>query len=103
MRLGYSVHKWSRFEILLHISSCGPRLKLVVRTTRPRRPSGSGGQSEYGANADTRTVGVTVHDLQFGGIVEGITLGTARSHLTKIFDKTGAARQAELVRLLLQK
>ena len=33
----------------------------------------------------------------------GITVGTARSHLSKIFDKTGVARQAELVRLLLQK
>ena len=33
----------------------------------------------------------------------GITLGTARSHLSKIFDKTGVTRQAELVRLLLQK
>jgi DNA-binding CsgD family transcriptional regulator len=33
----------------------------------------------------------------------GITVGTARSHLSKIFDKTGARHQAELVRLLLQK
>jgi DNA-binding CsgD family transcriptional regulator len=33
----------------------------------------------------------------------GITVGTARSHLSKIFDKTGVTRQAELVRLLLQK
>jgi DNA-binding CsgD family transcriptional regulator len=33
----------------------------------------------------------------------GITVGTARSHLSKIFDKTGVTRQAELVRLILQK
>ncbi|MGW1422207.1 helix-turn-helix transcriptional regulator [Bradyrhizobium manausense] len=33
----------------------------------------------------------------------GITDGTARSHLSKIFDKTGVTRQAELVRLMLQK
>ena len=33
----------------------------------------------------------------------GITDGTARSHLSKIFDKTGVRRQAELVRLLLQR
>jgi DNA-binding CsgD family transcriptional regulator len=33
----------------------------------------------------------------------GITVGTARSHLSKIFDKTGILRQAELVRLILQK
>jgi DNA-binding CsgD family transcriptional regulator/GAF domain-containing protein len=33
----------------------------------------------------------------------GITVGTARSHLSKIFDKTGVTRQAELVRLLLKK
>jgi DNA-binding CsgD family transcriptional regulator len=31
----------------------------------------------------------------------GITVGTARSHLTRIFDKTGVRHQAELVRLLL--
>ena len=33
----------------------------------------------------------------------GITVGTARSHLSKIFEKTGVTRQAELVRRLLQK
>jgi DNA-binding CsgD family transcriptional regulator len=33
----------------------------------------------------------------------GITVGTARSHLSKIFDKTGVRHQAELVRLLLRK
>jgi DNA-binding CsgD family transcriptional regulator len=33
----------------------------------------------------------------------GITDGTARSHLSKIFDKTGVNRQAELVRLLLHR
>lgn len=33
----------------------------------------------------------------------GITVGTARSHLSKIFDKTGVSRQAELVRLLMKK
>jgi DNA-binding CsgD family transcriptional regulator len=32
----------------------------------------------------------------------GISVGTARSHLSKIFNKTGVTRQAELVRLLLQ-
>ena len=33
----------------------------------------------------------------------GITVGTARSHLSKIFEKTGVTLQAELVRRLLQK
>jgi DNA-binding CsgD family transcriptional regulator len=32
----------------------------------------------------------------------GITVGTARSHLSSIFDKTGVRHQAALVRLLLQ-
>ena len=32
----------------------------------------------------------------------GISVNTARCHLGRIFDKTGARRQAELVRLLLQ-
>ncbi|WP_371424570.1 helix-turn-helix transcriptional regulator [Tardiphaga sp.] len=32
----------------------------------------------------------------------GISVGTARSHLSSIFDKTGSRRQAELVRLLLR-
>ncbi|MFP3921115.1 MAG: helix-turn-helix transcriptional regulator [Dichotomicrobium sp.] len=31
----------------------------------------------------------------------GISVGTVRSHLTRIFEKTGVRRQAELVRLLL--
>jgi DNA-binding CsgD family transcriptional regulator len=31
----------------------------------------------------------------------GITVGTARSHLSAVFDKAGVRRQAELVRLLL--
>jgi DNA-binding CsgD family transcriptional regulator len=30
-----------------------------------------------------------------------ITIGTARTHLEHIFEKTGVRRQAELVRLLL--
>ena len=33
----------------------------------------------------------------------GITVGTARSQLSSIFDKTGVRHQAELVRLLLRK
>jgi DNA-binding CsgD family transcriptional regulator len=33
----------------------------------------------------------------------GISVATARSHLSSIFDKTGSRRQAELVRLLMQK
>ncbi len=33
----------------------------------------------------------------------GITVGTARSHLSSIFNKTGVRHQAELVRLLLRK
>ncbi|MGH6865361.1 MAG: helix-turn-helix transcriptional regulator [Methyloceanibacter sp.] len=32
----------------------------------------------------------------------GISVGTARVHLTRVFDKTGVHRQTELVRLLLQ-
>jgi DNA-binding CsgD family transcriptional regulator len=33
----------------------------------------------------------------------GISVATARSHLSSIFDKTGSRRQAELVRLLMQR
>lgn len=32
----------------------------------------------------------------------GISVGTVRSHLTRIFEKTGVRRQAELVRLLIE-
>jgi len=32
----------------------------------------------------------------------GISLTTARTHLARVFDKTGTRRQAELVRLILQ-
>jgi hypothetical protein len=31
----------------------------------------------------------------------GVTLGTAKTHLHRIFAKTGTSRQAELIRLLL--
>ena len=32
----------------------------------------------------------------------GVSLATVRTHLAHVFDKTGARRQAELVRLILQ-
>jgi DNA-binding CsgD family transcriptional regulator len=32
----------------------------------------------------------------------GISVGTARTHLTRIFQKVGVRRQAELVRVLVQ-
>jgi len=32
----------------------------------------------------------------------GITMATVRTHLVRIFAKTGVSRQAELVRLILQ-
>jgi len=40
--------------------------------------------------------------LKAAGQRLGITLGTARTHLTHVFEKTGTRRQAELVGLLLQ-
>jgi len=41
-------------------------------------------------------------DRQTAADSRGVTLATARSQLTAIFDKTGVRRQAELVRLLLE-
>jgi DNA-binding CsgD family transcriptional regulator/PAS domain-containing protein len=41
--------------------------------------------------------------LQAAAVRLGISLATARTHLAHVFDKTGTRRQAQLVRLLLQR
>lgn len=46
----------------------------------------------YTAIADGRTLGETAKKL-------GISLATAKTHLLRLFAKTGTRRQAELVRL----
>lgn len=55
-------------------------------------PAGAGGLGATGPDEPILTE-----------IPNSITVGTARSHLSRIFDKAGVRHQAELVRLLLQK
>lgn len=45
---------------------------------------------------------VSGEDLSGAADVLGVSMNTARTHLKRIFQKTGTRRQAELVRLLLQ-
>jgi len=61
-------------------------------------------QKQFGL---TRTEAALVHEMLQGGSIQAvaermsITLATARTHLHRIFGKTGAKRQADLIRLVL--
>jgi DNA-binding CsgD family transcriptional regulator len=41
--------------------------------------------------------------LQAAANRRGVSLATARTHLARVFQKTGVGRQAELVRLIMQR
>jgi hypothetical protein len=41
-------------------------------------------------------------NLKRGGSQSSVSLATARTHLGRVFQKTGVGRQAELVRLIMQ-
>jgi DNA-binding CsgD family transcriptional regulator len=45
---------------------------------------------------------VTGGDMRCAAQMLGVSMNTARTHLKRVFEKTGAKRQAELVRLLLR-
>lgn len=53
--------------------------------------------------AETRLIGLLArgHTLEAAADALGIALSTARTHLARIFHKTGTSRQAELVRLVM--
>ena len=44
----------------------------------------------------------TGNGLQAAANRRGVSLATARTHLGRVFQKTGVGRQAELVRLIMQ-
>lgn len=68
------------------------------RTTRPADVAGLGLTRAEGAFAVEFANG---HTLQTCAHRLGISLTTAKTHLKSIFQKTGACRQAELMRLIL--
>ena len=58
----------------------------------------------YGLTAAEAEVALAVLDGEGVGAIAdglGISVATARTHLHRIFEKTGTKRQAELVRLIL--
>jgi DNA-binding CsgD family transcriptional regulator/PAS domain-containing protein len=54
------------------------------------------------AEAQVTALLITGEDLKHVAQILQVTMNTARTHLKRVFDKTGTKRQAELVRLLLQ-
>jgi DNA-binding CsgD family transcriptional regulator len=62
-------------------------------------------RARYGLTAAEAALAVEVcagDGLQAAANRRGVSLATARTHLARIFQKTGVGRQAELVRLLMQ-
>jgi DNA-binding CsgD family transcriptional regulator len=54
------------------------------------------------AEADVTGCLATGEDLKRTAELLGVSMNTARTHLKKVFEKTGAKRQSELVRLILR-
>ena len=54
-----------------------------------------------GAEARVATELITARSLREVAATLGVSIGTVRTHLHRLFDKTGTRRQAELVRLLM--
>ncbi len=56
------------------------------------------------SHAEARVASLLVHGKSVKEVSEGlqVSLNTARTHLKRIFEKTGTRRQAELMRLILQ-
>ena len=56
------------------------------------------------SHAEARVASLLVHGKSVKEVSEGlqVSLNTARTHLKRIFEKTGTRRQAELMQLILQ-
>ncbi|WP_267406554.1 helix-turn-helix transcriptional regulator [Methylobacterium sp. GC_Met_1] len=80
---------------------------VLLRFTDPasvRPPDTSVLQSQFGLTPAEAALAADVlagHDLAASAVRRGIKPNTAKVHLRHIFEKTGARRQAELMRLLL--
>ena len=82
----------------------GPLVVAVLRDETPAPLPASLLQSLFGLTlAEARLAREVMHGdgLQACARRLGVAANTARTHLNRVFDKTGTKRQAELVRLLL--
>ncbi len=82
----------------------GPMVVAVLRDDTPVAPSAPLLQAMFGLTlAEARLAREVMHGdgLQACARRLGVAANTARTHLNRVFDKTGTKRQAELVRLLL--
>ena len=83
-----------------------PVAMLFVRSP-PQRflPQPEELQARYGLTRAEAALALEIcagDGLQAAAKRRGVSLATARTHLARVFEKTGAGRQAELVRLIMQ-
>src|ERR1700730_11520684 len=87
---------------------CDQRAAAIVFVSDPERPAAVPRdhlQEIYGLTPSEETVAIEVlrgHGLQAAAATLGVTPSTVRTHLQRIFEKTGTCRQAELVRMLAE-
>ncbi len=83
-----------------------PVAMLVVKSSPPRSlPRPEELRARYGLTPAEAALAVEIctgNGLQAAANRRGVSLATARTHLGRVFQKTGAGRQAELVRLIMQ-
>lgn len=79
-------------------------LVLVADPTQDRRPSAERLRQQYGLTPAEAALALRLAeglDLRAAADQLGITYGSSRTRLKQVFSKTGASRQAELVRLVM--
>jgi DNA-binding CsgD family transcriptional regulator len=83
-----------------------PVAMLFVKSSPPRSlPHPEELRSRYGLTPAEAALAVEIcagTGLQAAANRRGVSLATARTHLARVFQKTGVGRQAELVRLIMQ-
>ena len=83
-----------------------PVAMLFVRSSlRPSLPQPEDLRARYGLTHAEAAFAVEIcagDGLQAAADRRGVSLATARTHLSRVFQKTGVGRQAELVRLIMQ-
>lgn len=97
-----------RAEVTLAWLAAGPIPAAVILITDPGRTPDlniDDVRQLYGLTRTEASIAVAVlHGAELREIAEsrGVSVTTARTHLQRIFDKTGTRRQADLVRVLLE-
>jgi DNA-binding CsgD family transcriptional regulator len=104
-RRPFAVHVMPAREVADEfIARCPCAVVVIVDPDEPPRLSTRHLQQLYGLTLAEAAVAIRMlrgQGLQSVAKELGVTLSTVRVHLQRVFEKTGAHRQAELVRLLL--